>query len=243
MADRRTAQLKAEDLFKNKNYSEALTVYKDLHAESGESKYLYNAAICQFHLSRVGDAAAILEGMTAKRELFPDSAMFLGFCYRALNQTGRAKKHFSDLILKTAGTVQARCRLMVALLTDESGETEEAEKEYERLLADSDIIGSVRAEVGRRLATLYENKKEHLKALDLYRESLNHDPESEGALAAKFRMAVCLIEISTPAEAVELLTEVEEASKGTFLGESASKLKRVVEGGVRKTERHIQSYE
>src|SRR3989338_472809 len=225
MSDKPAAQRRAEALFREKKYEEALEVYRGLHADLKEDKYLYNVAVCLYHLSQVGDAAAILEQLWSRRALAPDSGVFLGFCHRSLNQLGRGRQHFEAMIAETSGQVRGRCRLMVALLTDvETG-------------------GKDRAEVYRRLATLKENRKDHLKALQLYRESLTQDPEGEGALAAKFRMAVCLMELSAPAESVDLLKDIETAVPGTFLGESAAKLRQAVESNVRRIERNIRSYE
>ena len=243
MPDQPLAQRQAEAFFRERKYAEALDLYRTLHVETGEDKYLYNVAICQYYLSRIGDAAAILERLWSSRSLAPDTGLFLGFCYRALNQLGRGRQHFQLMSQELSGAVRARCRLMVALLTDENGDTAGAETAYEDLLTDSDVAGKNRAEVCRRLATLTENKKDHLKALRLYRESLTHDPEGESALAAKFRIAVCLIDLSTPAESIDLLREVETAAHGTFLGESASKLRRAVESNQKRMEKKIQSYE
>ena len=61
MPDKPLAQRQAEAFFRERKYAEALDIYRTLHVETGEDKYLYNVAICQYHLSRVGDAAAILE--------------------------------------------------------------------------------------------------------------------------------------------------------------------------------------
>jgi len=243
MSDKPAAQRRAEALFREKKYEEALEVYRGLHADLKEDKYLYNVAVCLYHLSQVGDAAAILEQLWSRRALAPDSGVFLGFCHRSLNQLGRGRQHFEAMIAETSGQVRGRCRLMVALLTDELGETDRAESLYEQLLTDVETGGKDRAEVYRRLATLKENRKDHLKALQLYRESLTQDPEGEGALAAKFRMAVCLMELSAPAESVDLLKDIETAVPGTFLGESAAKLRQAVESNVRRIERNIRSYE
>lgn len=243
MSDSAGGKRRAEAFFREKKYSEALEVYRSLHSATGESKYVYNVAICFYHMSRIGDAAAILEKMYAARELFPDSGLFLGFCYRSLNQFGRGRVHFESMAESTTGAVRAKCRLMAALLTDEAGEPAAAETAYEKLMSDPEVVGKTRAEVLRRLATLKETKKEHLTALHLYRESLTHDTEGEAALAAKFRIAVCLIELSTPAESVELLREVETAAKGSFLGESAAKLLKSVESSVHRLERKMRAYE
>lgn len=241
--DESVAKGQAEAFFKQRKFTEAMEIYRALHTETGESKYLYNIAVCLYQMSRVGDATAILEKLWADREISPDSGLFLGFCYRSLNQLGRGRRHFETMADETSGTVRTRCRLMVALLTDESGETAPAEELYMGLLNDPEVAGKNRAEVCRRLATLKENKKEHLEALNLYRESLTYDADGEPALAAKFRMAVCLIELSAPAESVDLLKEVETAVPGTFLGESAAKLREAVESNVRRIERKIRSYE
>ncbi len=243
MGDRSTLQRQAETFFREKRFDQALGAYRELHNETGESKHLYNIAICLYHVSRIGDASAILEKLWSKRILAPDSGLFLGFCYRHLSQFGRGRAHFRAMVEETSGDVRARCRLMEVLMTDESGETSAAERGYEELLLDMDVAGRTRAEVLRRLGTLKENKKEHLAALNLYRESLSLDSDGEASLAAKFRMAVCLMEMSTPAEAVDLLRDVETSAAGSFLGESASKLRQAVESGVRRTERHIRSYE
>ena len=243
MADKTALQRQAEAFFHDRKYAEAMEVYKGLHADTGEDKYPYNVAVCAYYLSRTADAAAVLEKLWEKRALYPDSGIFLGFCYRALNQFVRGKQHFQSMADETTGAVRGRCRLMVALLTDEGGSPEEAEPLYEQLLTEPEVSGKNRAEVCRRLATLRENKKEHLNALRLYRESLTYEPEGEAALAAKFRMAVCLIELSTPAESIDLLKEVEAGAHGTFLGESAAKLRQSVESNVRRLERNIRSYE
>ena len=243
MADQAALQRRAEAFFRERKYAEAMEVYKGLHAETGEDKYLYNVAVCYYYLSRTADTAAILEKLWEKRSFYPDSGIFLGFCYRALNQFGRGQQHFQSMADEATGAVRGRCRLMVALLTDEAGQSEEAEPLYEKLLTDREVTGKNRAEVCRRLATLKENRKEHLKALQLYRESLTYEPDGDAALAAKFRMAVCLIELSTPAESIDLLKEVEAGAPGTFLGESAAKLRQSVESNVRRLERNIRSYE
>lgn len=244
MVDKSAVQRQAELFFRDKQYAEAMELYKGLHADTGEDKYQYNVAVCCYYLTRIADAAAILENLWSKRSLYPDSGLFLGFCYRSLNQLVRGRHHFQSMADESSsGTLRARCRLMVALLADESGNTEEAEKLYEELMVDPEVVGKNRAEVCRRLATLKENKKDHFKALSLYRESLTYDSEEEGALAAKFRMAVCLIELSTPAESVELLKGIETAVPGTFLAESASKLRQSVESNIRRVERNIRSYE
>ncbi|MBI4179109.1 hypothetical protein HY522_06790 [bacterium] len=243
MEDRSVLKARAEARFKERDYEEALRLYRQLHEGTRESKYLYNSAICLYYLSRISDAAGILEGLAAARAMYPDSAIFLGFCYRSLNQTGRARVHFEALARESSGETRIKCRLMVALLLDESGEAEAAEKAYETLMADPDLVAKNRAEVCRRMATLKENRKDHSGALTLYRESLAHDEEGEPALAAKFRMAVCLLELSAQLEAVELLKQVEDLAKGSFLGESAAKLLAAVQSSVRRTDRHIGSYE
>lgn len=243
MAITSSDKARAELFFKEKKYAGALEIYKSLHAETGEKKYLYNAAICLYNQSRTGDAAAILEGLWSARDIVPDSGLFLGFCFRSLNQLGRARQHFQTMIDETSGSARVRCRLMAALLTDELGEMEQAEKMYADLLTDPEVVGPSRAEVCRRVATLKENQKEHHAALELYRESMTHDPDGEAAQAAKFRIAVCLIELSAAAESIDLLKEVESAAQGTFLGESAAKLRQSVESNVRRAERNIRSYE
>lgn len=243
MTQKPEGQRRAEAFFRDKKYADALQLYRALHDETSAEKYLYNAAVCLYHLSRIGDAVAILEKLWGSRALAPDSGLFLGFCYRSLNQFARGRQHFQSMVDETTGTVRARSRLMVALLTDEAGEIQDAERQYEELLTDSDIVGQNRAEVCRRLATLKENGKDHLTALNLYRESLTYEPSGDGALAAKFRMAVCLMELSIPSESMDLLKEVETAARGTFLGESAAKLRQAVESNVRRVERKIRSYE
>ncbi len=243
MTDSMTAQRQAERFFEDKQYDKALEAYRALHKETGAAKYIYNTAICHYHLAHYTEAAALLENIWADRALAPDSGMFLGFCYRAMNQFMRGRNHFLTMADETRGETRARCRLMAAILTDENGDSAKAEETYRQLKDDPDVSGLTRADVFRRLATIQENKKDHMQALSLYRESLAHDPDGEGALSAKFRMAVCLIEMATPAESVELLKEVEASTAGTFLGQSAAKLRQAVESSVRRAERNIKSYE
>lgn len=243
MGDTTPERRRAESLFGSKQFDQALELYKTLHTRTGEAKYLYNTAICHYQMAQYGESAALLEKVWATRELAPDSGFFLGFCYRALNQPMRARNHFQAMAEETRGPMRARCRLMAAIMEDEAGESAKAEEAYQRLMDDPEVSGQTRADVFRRLATIKENNRDHMTALRLYRESLPHDPEGDGALAAKFRIAVCLIELATPAESIEILKEVEAGAGGTFLGQSAAKLRAAVESSVRRAERNIRSYE
>lgn len=233
---------RARHLFESKKFDDAFVLYTSLHALSGHDKFLYNAASCQFQLGRFAEAGAVMEKFWSARVFSPESGFLLGFCYRELNQLTRAKQHFLTMSGETSGPTKARCRLMVAMMTDDMGYTDEAVRLYEELIRDDDVTGETRADLCRRLAALRENRKDYIGALDLYRESLKHDAMGERAQAARFRMAVCLIEMSTPAEAVDILKGVETAAAGTFLGESASKLRVAVESSVRNIERNIRAY-
>lgn len=231
----------ASALIAEGKFEEALDVYRPYVDVA--PKYRYNLAVCLYQMARYPDAAAELEKLQDEPALAPDAQFLLGFCYKAMKQPLRAQAHFEKMLETFKGETRGRCKVVLATLLEDLDRRPEAEKAYEELLNEP-IPKQDLADILRRLAAFREERKDWIGALRLYEQSLPNSGRPTAALVCKFRMAVCYMELSTPAQGVELLQEiVRDAPEGSFLQQSAQKMMEHMSSQVRAAEKFIRGYE
>ncbi|MGE5176757.1 MAG: tetratricopeptide repeat protein [Hyphomicrobiales bacterium] len=181
--------------FEAKDYAPAAVSFTQVLAESTTAETRaaarYNLALCQRAMGQTDEAKAAL---LAYRNEYPnderavDVAFQLGDLEDAAGNYADAQAEFEQALQRkiTVGR-QVELEYRVARCLEEQGKTDEALRRYVRTSTIGGLRNGFRLNAVARMAAMYEQKRELVKAMNAYRDLAQNSKDKELAQAAAGR--------------------------------------------------------